>query len=86
MNEVGKEGARDRKEEVRRESEGEGRRVRLCTVCGWVRRGSEALVVELVMCVCASDSRLRRSWGLGHTRTLYPFLRLCVFVFCSCLC
>lgn len=51
-------------------------------MCGWVRRGSEALVVELVMCVCASDLRLRRSWGLAHTHThTLPFSQaLCVCV------
>lgn len=54
-----------------------GRRVRLCLVyvCGWVRRGSEALVVELVMCVCVC---VRVSDCSG-------FVCVCV-VFCSCLC
>lgn len=56
MNEGGKEGAKDRR--ISKEGEqkrGEAGQV-VCCVCGRVRHGSEALVVELVMCVRASAS------------------------------
>ncbi len=51
-------------------------------VCGWVRRGSEALVVELVMCVCVYVTvQAEEEPGVGpHTYTLASSQALCVCV------
>lgn len=53
----------------------------LC-VCGWVRRGSEALVVELVMCMRACVTvQAKEEPGVGpHTYTLASSQALCVCV------
>lgn len=70
MNEGEKERARHggRNKEERGRARGEAGQV--VYVCGWVRRGSEALVVELVMCVCARTRERERE-------TVQAFVCLC---------